>query len=98
MSKLGLSIAAYYLALYSFLEVKLYVLRGAHELNILDEHPEVCHSWDLMRVDKCTVNGNEVRMNFVPVGFVEVIDEGEVAIGIFDKFESGLIVEVGSII
>jgi hypothetical protein len=75
------------------------VFIGAHEFDVLNEHTEVGRSRDLVRVGHEVEDSANVRVDFefVVVG-VEVVDEREVAVGVFDYLQTAFVVNVGSVL
>lgn len=62
------------------------MLRGAHEFDILDEHTEMCQSWDLMRINQSAIGVFDMHLNIWSMILIVVIDERKISIGVFDEF------------
>lgn len=72
---------------------------GSHEFYVLDEHPEMNSSWELMRRGQLSVDGADMGM-MIQVVMVDVVVEyyGEVPECIFHQLKSAFVEDIRSIL
>jgi len=75
----------------------LFLLVGAHEFDVLDEHAVVDKSWHLVRRDQAAVDLMRVVVGGEVVPVVVVVD-WQVPVAVFEQFQPSFVVNVGSIL
>jgi hypothetical protein len=98
VSYLCLSIGPTNLEVDGLLKVDSFVFFGPHSFDVLDEHHEVNYPRHLMRRDQVEINMEIIVVNSLTHMVVGVVVEnGKIAIGIFNDLETTLVVNIGSV-